>query len=240
MGCGASNSWRDHSDGKVLSKVESEQKETIRKEIFIGNLDVAGKIKPRNLRLFISSTFSDTKAERNYLMKHVWPKIASYCSENQVNFMVVDFRWGITDQITKSHKVEDVCLAEVKKCMEESMDSAITFLLLTSHRYGWSPLPRVIPESEFQLLSDLSDEEGIRHMTKMYEKDVNAVPAEFVLSGESDGANQEWLRLKLYNAAKGSQKFSSEEKRRWVRSITHNEVKFIFANKGHGSQFEFC
>ncbi len=40
------------------------------------------------VRIFLSSTFSDTKAERNYLFEHIYPKLKEYCKNKGLDFQV--------------------------------------------------------------------------------------------------------------------------------------------------------
>ncbi len=48
----------------------------------------------REIRVFISSTFRDMHAERDYLISHVFPVIRRACRERQVEFTEIDLRWG--------------------------------------------------------------------------------------------------------------------------------------------------
>ena len=48
----------------------------------------------RTIRVFVSSTFRDMAAERDVLVKRVFPEIRSMCEERGVAFSEVDLRWG--------------------------------------------------------------------------------------------------------------------------------------------------
>jgi hypothetical protein len=50
---------------------------------------------PRQVRDFISSTFHDMQAERDALVKRVFPELRRRCRGLQVEFVGVDLRWGI-------------------------------------------------------------------------------------------------------------------------------------------------
>jgi tetratricopeptide (TPR) repeat protein len=85
----------------------------------------------RSLRLFISSTFKDMTKERELLVKTVFPQIRRLCASRLVNFVYIDFRWGITSEESAGGKVLDLCLNEIDKCRPY-------FLGILGQRYGWS------------------------------------------------------------------------------------------------------
>lgn len=86
----------------------------------------------RKIRVFLSSTFQDMQEERNYLVKKIFPRIELECRKRDVDFKVVDLRWGITDDEAKDGKVIDVCLDEIDR-------STPYFIGLIGNRYGWIP-----------------------------------------------------------------------------------------------------
>lgn len=63
---------------------------------------------------------SDTKHERNTLMKHAYPKIKEHCRRIGYEFQVVDMRWGVRDEATDDHMATELCLKELKLCQELS------------------------------------------------------------------------------------------------------------------------
>lgn len=90
---------------------------------------------PRELRIFISSTFNDLEKERSVLMTRVFPKIIQVASERNVILTPVDLRWGITaneeEKDIFTTKIIDVCLKEI--------DAAQCFIGIIGERYGWCP-----------------------------------------------------------------------------------------------------
>lgn len=54
----------------------------------------------RVIRVFISSTFRDMQAERELLVKKVFPELRRICDERFVSFTEVDLRWGITKEVS--------------------------------------------------------------------------------------------------------------------------------------------
>lgn len=87
----------------------------------------------REIRVFISSTFRDMHAERDYLVSHVFPVIRRACRDRQVEFTEIDLRWGVTKEEAEQGKVVRICLEEINRCRPY-------FLSLLGERYGWSPI----------------------------------------------------------------------------------------------------
>ena len=56
------------------------------------------KLKQREVRVFVSSTFRDFVAERNELARRVFPALRKLCDERSVVFIDVDLRWGVTNE----------------------------------------------------------------------------------------------------------------------------------------------
>lgn len=53
----------------------------------------------RTFRLFVSSTFSDLKEERNALQKHVFPKLRALCMQLGCRFQAIDLRWRLRGEV---------------------------------------------------------------------------------------------------------------------------------------------
>lgn len=83
----------------------------------------------RVFRLFVSSTFHDMGAERDHLVRAVFPQIRDAAWRRGVVFQEVDLRWGITAEEARRGEVIDLCLAEIDRCQP-------FFLALIGHRYG--------------------------------------------------------------------------------------------------------
>ena len=52
-------------------------------------------------------------AEREELVKHVFPQLRKLCGERGVTWGEVDLRWGITEEEKAEGKVLPICLAEI-------------------------------------------------------------------------------------------------------------------------------
>jgi tetratricopeptide (TPR) repeat protein len=91
----------------------------------------------RQIRVFISSTFRDMGAERDHLVKFIFPQLRKLCESRGVTWGEVDLRWGVTDEAAAEGKVLPICLEEIKRCRPY-------FIGLLGERYGW--VPQSIPE----------------------------------------------------------------------------------------------
>jgi hypothetical protein len=47
----------------------------------------------RTFRVFVSSTFSDFKAERHALQERVFPRLRALCQRHGARFPAADLRW---------------------------------------------------------------------------------------------------------------------------------------------------
>lgn len=90
------------------------------------------KQKSKKIKVFISSTFRDMNAERDYLVKYVFPQMELFCHELGLEFIPVDLRWGITEEESRNGLVLNACLEEVD-------NSRPFFIGLLGSRYGWIP-----------------------------------------------------------------------------------------------------
>ncbi len=83
----------------------------------------------REIRIFISPTFSDMQGEWEFLIKKVFPRLQAEAKKNDVTVVPIDLRWGITEEDAKKGKVVEICLDEIQ-------NSRPFFIGLISQRYG--------------------------------------------------------------------------------------------------------
>ncbi len=86
----------------------------------------------RTVRIFISSTFHDMHAERDHLVRVVFPELKERCRKRHVQLVDVDLRWGVTEEQAEGGGALDICLDEIDSCRPY-------FLGLLGHRYGYIP-----------------------------------------------------------------------------------------------------
>lgn len=60
----------------------------------------------RTFRIFVSSTFTDLKEERNALQKHVFPKLKDLCLQHGCRFQAIDLRWGVREEAKIAYKLK--------------------------------------------------------------------------------------------------------------------------------------
>lgn len=87
---------------------------------------------PRQIRVYISSSFHDMQAERDILIKTVFPRLRQLCEERAVILTEVDLRWGMIDEEIAERKALPICLHEIDQCRPY-------FISMLGERYGWIP-----------------------------------------------------------------------------------------------------
>lgn len=106
---------------------------------------------PRLVRVFVSSTFQDMHAERDYLNRIVWPELRSRSLRRGVEFVAIDLRWGVTREDSERGAVA-ICLGEIERCHY--------VVGLIGGRYGWVPSRDQVPADLVAKSSGL-DAEGL-------------------------------------------------------------------------------
>ncbi len=108
------------------------------------------------IRLFVSSTFSDLKQERDALQKRVFPILEQLCLRAGFQFQAIDLRWGVSTEAGLDHRTMRICFEELRRSQDVSPEP--NFLILLGNRYGWRPLPEEISAEEFQALAATADQ----------------------------------------------------------------------------------
>jgi hypothetical protein len=62
--------------------------------------------------------------------------------------LAVEMRWGIREEDANSHNTNKICILELQRCKEESM--GISYVLITSNKYGYRACPTEIPKAELE------------------------------------------------------------------------------------------
>ena len=109
----------------------------------------------RYIRFFISSTFADMGRERN-ILRRLFGKLQTEYQARGWNIEYTDLRWGISREAALDNRTMRICLEELRHCRE--LSPRPNFIVLQGERYGWVPLPEVIPQNhidpqEFRWLS---------------------------------------------------------------------------------------
>ncbi|XP_078578928.1 uncharacterized protein LOC144863538 isoform X2 [Branchiostoma floridae x Branchiostoma japonicum] len=91
----------------------------------------------QEVRVFVSSTFADFHAEREALVKKVFPELREWCEGHQLHLVECDLRWGVPKDSTSQTTIS-ICLEELDRCLKET-DGQPFFLAMLGERYGWIP-----------------------------------------------------------------------------------------------------
>ena len=86
----------------------------------------------KNVYVFISSTFNDMHAERDYILKNVFPQLGEWCERRHIFLRDIDLRWGVTPQDSRTRNTIYKCLTAVDSCRP-------FFLCFLGQRRGWVP-----------------------------------------------------------------------------------------------------
>ena len=222
-------------------------------------------VRPRTFRVFVSSTFGDLEAERNVLCERVYPKLREFCAERGASFQDIDLRWGVSEEASLDQQAMNICLEELSRCRR--VTPRPNFLVLLGNCYGSRPLPPQIPEQEFaEILGRVPEEEERELLTRWYQHDKNAVPAEYRLrprigdrapSGhprEEDFADRDewrqeevpqWQEAKTrlretFSAALDGLELSDERRRIYESSATEQEIAAGALETGAPEGRAFC
>ncbi len=149
----------------------------------------------REVRIFLSSTFSDMQQERTALLK-TFDTLKIEANRRNITLSVVDLRWGVTEEESRSGKVLSVCLEEIEH-------SHPFFIGLLGSRYGTSPDRSEIeknPELKERypwIQEDIDNELSITEMEMQYgvlrnDKDVDAL---FLIKNTPNTLSDDNVRL---------------------------------------------
>lgn len=70
----------------------------------------------KTVRVFISSTFSDMHAERDWLVKRVFPQLRERLEKYRIYLIDIDLRWGVTEEQVDDDRALDLCLQQIDEC----------------------------------------------------------------------------------------------------------------------------
>jgi NACHT domain- and WD repeat-containing protein len=210
----------------------------------------------RTFRIFVSSTFSDLKEERNALQKYVFPRLRDLCTQHGCRFQAIDLRWGVRDEAGLDQQTMKICLDEVSRSQRASPKP--NFIVLLGDRYGWRPLPADIPARECEhiqrTVSDQRDRELLdtwyrRDDNALYKHDGRAEPeAAYCLQPRSDrfADFQVWeneverpLRKILLRGLEGLD-LTEDERRKYEASATEQEIAAGALKVPNAGEHVFC
>ncbi|XP_030629420.1 telomerase protein component 1 [Chanos chanos] len=111
-------------------------KDQIEQAADVSLLPATPKLRWRGVRVFISSTFRDMHAERDILVRSVFPELRRRAAPHCLYLQEVELRWGITEEETS--RTVELCLSEV--CRSQVL------LGILGERYGLVPPRPSLPD----------------------------------------------------------------------------------------------
>jgi WD40 repeat protein len=115
----------------------------------------------QTVSVFISSTFNDMHAERDYLVKRVFPELREWCEKRKLRLVDIDLRWGVTEEDTIKHKnVVKVCLDRIDECRP-------FFICFLGQRRGWVPSKGDVSRETCEIYKDLKGLLGNASVTEL-------------------------------------------------------------------------
>ena len=126
------------------------------------------------LMIFLSSTFTDTQRERNYLIKELYPSLVGRSRAHNIDVIFADLRWGLVDENTLDHLTWISCSRELERCRKES--SGMFFLSLQCDKVGYCPLPKYLPKDAFESRISQASQSDRHLANEWYQLDTNALP----------------------------------------------------------------
>lgn len=104
-----------------------------------------------DVNIFISSTFNDMHAERDYLVKRVFPQLSEWCEARKLRLNDIDLRWGVSEKdATENKRVVQVCLSRIDECRP-------FFLCFLGQRRGWVPAEDDIGAESYEAFAKLEE-----------------------------------------------------------------------------------
>jgi WD40 repeat protein len=100
----------------------------------------------KDVHLFVSSTFRDTQAERDVLVRRVFPVLRAELLQHKVRLIDIDLRWGIEGQDESG--VVGICMDVLNKALPR-------FIGIIGDRYGWIPSGSKVSVTEQEIMAAL-------------------------------------------------------------------------------------
>lgn len=136
------------------------------------------------VRVFCSSTFTDTFHERTFFLEECVPYLRDSLRKRGFEFIFSEMRFGIREDASDKNLTSEICMDELKNCQENSVGAF--YILLACDKYGFRPLPLKIDMAEFEEISTDMDDRDRRLVKRFYDLDRNAIKPQYVLKSKHD------------------------------------------------------
>jgi WD40 repeat protein len=134
-------------------------------------------MKWEKVTIFISSTFNDMHAERDYLIKDVFPELREWCEERKIHLVDVDLRWGVTEEDANAKNTVLACLHNID-------ESRPFFLCFLGQRRGWQPTADDVSQETIDLYPDVKRLVGKHSVTEMEIEHALLAPMRHIVDGK--------------------------------------------------------
>jgi WD40 repeat protein len=115
----------------------------------------------KRVYVFISSTFNDMHAERDYLVKRVFPQLREWSERRKLRLVDVDLRWGVTEaDATHNRNVIRTCLKRIDDCRP-------FFVCFLGQRRGWVPTEKHVSDETLASFPELAFHIGKASVTEL-------------------------------------------------------------------------
>jgi WD40 repeat protein len=176
-----------------------------------------------NVYIFISSTFNDMHAERDYLIKSVFPALSEWCDARKLRLMDIDLRWGVTAADSEAKNTVWACLRNIDECRP-------FFLCFMGQRRGWIPNTEDISENTYNLFPNL--------LEKSYAGDASVTEME-ILHALIDPLHNGRLRGTKDDSRSGQaveHAFFYLRDPGYLEKTPHSDLRLIYTNEAERDQ----
>ena len=111
-------------------------------------------------------------------------KVQAYCKTKGIDFQLIDLSDSFIDNSYMfDPNLVNVRLSELEHCMKYSF--AVSSVFLVGEKYGFTPLPRIVDKSEFEILLQYMENYEDKQLAFMvYELDYNSQPVTYIYEEE--------------------------------------------------------
>ena len=164
----------------------------LRRKMLSGNVSDLPPLPKRDILTFLSSTFLDTRNERDVYWDDVHPYLVSLTRQLGMSYVTLDMRWGVKHIATDNHETLQLCLDNVEYCQKNSV--GCSFVSILGQRCGYKPIPSSIEIHLFNELVTLIEQDaqksseskiGLENIKEWFRLDENCEPPRYVLQNIS-------------------------------------------------------
>eukprot|EP01038_Epipyxis_sp_PR26KG_P005419 gene5419-7508_t len=146
--------------------------------------------------VYVSSSITDTKKERDILLEHILPKLRAESMQYKIEVTFIDMHWGVHEDSAVDNAIFVDNISQLERCRLES--DGLFFLSLQADKYGFIPLPSIIDRKLLDTkLKDLNNEEMTTTAMTWYQLDTNQTPSVYQFKHRRDLGENAYKSLTL-------------------------------------------